>query len=395
MSAVMWFDDELRQLEERGLRRRLRTVESAQGREVVIDGRPVINFSSNDYLGLAAHPALVEASQRASRDFGAGAGASRLIVGNLAAHDALEQTAARLCGAEAACLFNSGYHANVGTISALAGRGDVVVSDELNHASIIDGCRLSRAQVEVYRHGDVADAERRLASASGARRRLLVTDSLFSMDGDRAPLVPLSELARRYDALLYVDEAHSMGTLGPGGRGVAAEAGVVPDVTVATLGKSFGSFGAFVLGTASLREFLVNRARSLVFTTGLPPSVLGASKAGLELVFGDEGERRRRQLQQNVARLAAIVGELHLGNAPQSQIWPLLLGSESRAMTASSALFEEGLLGQGIRPPTVPEGACRIRFTLTATHEPGDMDRLRNGLSALRHQGLLLHEEKR
>ena len=296
--------DELAELDRLGLRRRLRALDGPQGREVTIDGRRVVNVSSNDYLGLAAHPRLTEASARAVTELGTGAGASRLIVGNQAPHRELELALAGFFGREAALLFNSGYQANVGVLQALAGRGDVVVSDALNHASLIDGCRLSRATIEVVAHGDVAAVEARLAAAGGARRRFVVTDSLFSMDGDRAPLVELAALAQRYDAALIVDEAHAVGVLGDG-RGLAAELGVRPDVLVGTLGKAFGSFGAFAVAEEPTVELLLNRARSFVFTTALPPAVVAASVCAVGLVAGDEGAALRSRLARNTARLGA------------------------------------------------------------------------------------------
>jgi len=381
---------ELDALAAAGLRRQLHRVNGIQGREVVLDGATVLNFSSNNYLGLAGHREVVLASSAAVRESGAGAGASRLIVGNMVEHELLERELATLHEAEAVLLFNSGYQANVGTLQAIAGVEDEIVSDALNHASIIDGCRLSRAKVTVFPHGDL-DAVDSALDRSTARRKIVVSDSVFSMDGDRADVVGLRAVCDRRGALLMLDEAHAVGALGPSGRGIAAEAGVIADVHVGTLGKAFGSFGAYVAGPSALRELLINRARSFVFSTALPPAVAAAGRTAVSLVRGPEGDELRRRLRSrsdDLSRGLARRGWLAEG-AGSSPIFPILVGEEGRAMECSAALLERGIYAQGIRPPTVPRGTSRLRVTLMATHTPDDIHRLLDGLADLAAAGLL------
>jgi 8-amino-7-oxononanoate synthase len=363
----------LRLLEHRGLLRDLRTVSSATDCWVDLGGRRTLLLCSNNYLGLANHPTLVAAAADAAARWGVGAGASRLISGSLALHHQLETEIASWKRAEAAVLFNSGYHANVGTIAALVGEGDAIFSDALNHASIIDGCRLSRARVVVYPHNDVNALESELARVP-ARHRLIVTDSVFSMDGDMAPLREICELAERYDAWVMVDEAHATGVLGPTGAGLVEQLGLHERVAVqmGTLGKALGCFGAFVAARRDVVRLLVNRARSLVFTTALPPPVVGAALAAVRLVRA-EPERRAR-LQANAQTLHA---ELQRMGAPvpaaPSHILPVVLGSEARTMECSARLLERGVWVQGIRPPTVPPGTARLRATVMATHSEDDL----------------------
>jgi len=374
------------------LRRRLRAIDGSQDRLVRVDGCEVVNFSSNNYLGLANHPTLAEAAARAARELGTGAGASRLIVGNMAPHRRLESALAGYFRFPAAVLFNSGYQANVGVLQALAGREDAVYSDELNHASIIDGCRLSRARVHVYPHADVAALEALMARTHReARRRFIVSDALFSMDGDRAPVRELAALARRYDAALIVDEAHAAGAFGPDGRGVAADAGVMPDVVVGTLGKAFGSFGAFALAARAVTELIVNRARSFVFTTALPPAVCAAGLAALELAAGEEGGRRRDALRANAKRLSRGLRECGLGDKviEDTAVFPVLVGAEAATMKCADLLLSKGYYAQGIRPPTVPSGTSRLRIAVMANHEEREIDGLVEALSALADEGVL------
>ena len=372
--------------------RLLRRIEGGPGVRVRVDGRPVINFSSNDYLGLAASDEAAAAAGAASREFGCGATASRLVCGTFAVHAELESALARWQGAEGALLFNSGYQANVGVLSALAGPGDLVVSDQLNHASIIDGCRLSRAEVAIYRHGDAAHAEE-LLSARGrhARRRFIVSDSLFSMDGDPAPLAELASVAYRQGAALMVDEAHAVGCFGARGRGLAAMNGVPVDILVGTFGKAFGSFGAFVVSRGVVREVLLNRARSFVFTTALPPAVVAASRAALETVDSEEGERLRARLAGLVARMQDGLRRLGLlaEGSGSSPIFPIVAGSEEAAMNCCEQLLERGIFAQAIRPPTVPRGTSRLRMTVTAAHLEPDIDAAVDGLGDLIERGLL------
>ena len=369
--------EELRRLDAAGLRRELRRWEGAQGPWIDLDGRRLSSFSSNNYLGLAGHPALGRAAGAVLERAGVGSGASRLIAGNHAEHQGLEEELARFHRTEAALLFNSGFQANVGVIPALVGPEDLVVSDRLNHASLIDGCRLSRARVLIHDHGDAAHAGRLLGEArTSARRCLLVTESVFSMDGDRAPLAALARAAAEHDAWLMVDEAHAVGAAGPGGRGLCAESGVTPDVLVGTLGKAFGSFGAYVAGGAGLRAYLVHRARSFVFTTALPPAVAAASRAALEIVAGPEGDRLRADLDLRIDRFGRGLAELDLlaPGAGATAVFPVLVGDEARSLEVSRRLLDAGIHAQAIRPPTVPRGTSRLRFALMAAHELEQID---------------------
>ena len=359
-------------LEGAGLRRRMRAIDGAQAAELIVDGRTVANFSSNNYLGLADSPVLRDAAISAMHEYGFGAGASRLIVGNLSPHRALETRIARWKRTDAALLFNSGYHANVGVISALAGPDDVVFSDALNHASIIDGCRLSRAHTEVYAHADMDALRRALRSRTG-RRRLIVSDSIFSMDGDRAPIATLVELAREHDALLVIDEAH--------GGGIVDDAAPV-DVRIGTLGKALGCFGAYVAASAPLVNLLSQRARSFVFTTALPVPVVAAAHAAIDWLATADGRARVAALADNCRYFHAARGT----DGPPSHIVPLLVrdGDPRRAMAACEALLERGIFAQGIRPPTVPPGSSRLRFALMATHTRAQLDHALAALDELR-----------
>jgi 8-amino-7-oxononanoate synthase len=363
--------DELRAIDDRGLRRRMRTVDGAQAAEIQIDGRRVVNFSSNNYLGLADSPVLRNAAIRAMHEHGFGAGASRLIVGNLAPHRALEARIARWKRTESALLFNSGYQANLGTVSALVGPDDVVFSDELNHASLIDGCRLSRARIVVYPHRDLDELGRRLASERG-RRRMIVSDTIFSMDGNRASTAELSRLARAHDALLVVDEAHAAGIF---------DDDTPVDLRVGTLGKALGGFGAYVAGAAPLVELLAQRARSFVFTTALPVPVVAAAHAAIDWLDTDDGRARRAQLLDNCRWFHERRG----GGGEPSHIVPLHVrdGDPRRAMAACEALLERGIFAQGIRPPTVPPGRSRLRFALMATHTRAHLEQALAALDAL------------
>jgi 8-amino-7-oxononanoate synthase len=347
----------------------------------LLGDRPVISFASNDYLGLAGHPALARAAATAAEHSGFGASASRLISGDLPEHRALEAALSTFFGTEAALLFPTGYQANIGVITALAGPEDLIVSDAANHASLIDGCRLSRAEVVIFAHRDSEAAADALRRAPGRhRRRLLVTESLFSMDGDLAPLPQLAEVAREYDAALVVDEAHAAGVLGPHGAGLCRQLGLQPDVLIATLGKAFGSQGGVVAGPSVLRDILVNRARTFIFTTASPPPVVAAAQAALELIAGAEGDARRRALQANINALAEALPEVPHTGTP---ITPFLLGTDRAALAASAALRSEGLFIPAIRPPTVPDGTARLRISLSSAHAPSAITRLSAALRAL------------
>jgi len=349
---------------------------------IEVGGRAMLSFCSNDYLGLASHPALATAAAEAAAREGFGASASRLVAGDLPALRRLESTLAAFLDRPAALVFPSGYQTNLGVLTALAGRDDLIVSDALNHASLVDGCRLSRARVEIYPHADAADARRLLETGGPFRRRLLVTESLFSMDGDAAPLAALAEAAAATDSILVVDEAHAFGVLGPGGRGLCAAAGIAPDVLIGTLGKAIGAAGGFAAGPPALREVLVNRARTFVFTTAMPPPVAAAATAAVELVAGPEGDRRRALLAERIRSLAgALVGAHLIAAAPPGPIVPIVLGSEERALAAADALRARGIFVPAIRPPTVPAGTSRLRVTVSAAHEPAEVSRFATALA--------------
>jgi glycine C-acetyltransferase len=363
----------LARLRAAGLMRQLRTVDGAPDNWVTVDGRRALLLCSNNYLGLANHPALREAARQAAADYGVGAGASRLISGSMRLHRALEEQLAAFKGTQAALLFNSGYHANVGTISALVGKDDAVFSDQLNHASIIDGCRLSGARVVVYPHKDTGALEELLARHA-ARRRLLVTDSIFSMDGDTAPLTQICEVAERYDAMVMVDEAHATGVVGAHGGGVVEAHGLQDRVTVqmGTLGKALGGFGAFVAARRVVIDLLINRARSFIYTTALPPPSVAAAQAALHVV--EREPERRTQLAQNAAVLRHGLQRIgfDVGSEP-SHILPVLIGDAVRTMRLSDRLLADGIFVQGIRPPTVPAGTARLRMTVMSTHTSAEL----------------------
>jgi 8-amino-7-oxononanoate synthase len=382
------FDEELDRIRAAGRWRELRRVEGAVDTWVTLDGARVLLLCSNNYLGLANHPGLAAAAARAAAAYGVGAGASRLISGSLAIHRDLEARLARFKHTEAAVLFPTGYAANVGAITTLVGRGDAVFSDALNHASIIDGCRLSGAAVHVYPHAD-ASALAALLARHPARRQLVVTDSVFSMDGDHAPLRAIVAIAAAADAMVMVDEAHATGVEGPTGAGLVEALGLGDAVTVqmGTLGKALGAAGAFVAGSSSLVDLLVNRARSLIYTTALPPPVVAAVDAALDVVER-EPERRTRLATLSAtlrARLAALGFELPPGEGP---IIPIIAGTSERALAWSRGLLERGVFVQAIRPPTVPDGTARLRVTLMATHTDDDVAHAVAAFAALRDRVL-------
>ncbi|HZV75370.1 MAG TPA: 8-amino-7-oxononanoate synthase [Conexibacter sp.] len=379
----------LDELEQLGLARRTRLVSGPQGPRVVLDGKPVLLLCSNNYLGLADHPAVREAAAEAAMRWGVGAGASRLVSGTMTIHRRLEERLASFERRQAALLFGAGYLANAGVVSALARRGEVVFSDELNHASIVDGCRLSRADVFVYEHGDLEHLEWGLQEA-GSRGALIVTDGVFLMDGDVAPLAELAELAGRYDVRLVVDEAHGTGTMGPAGRGAVAAAGVEDgvDVIVGTLGKALGSYGAYAACDQRMAKYLTNAARSFVFSTAPPPPAVAGALAALTLL--EEEPRRVEKLQCNVRVLREALEQegfaLPAGEAP---IVPLMLGDAKATMRACELALERGVFAQGIRPPTVPVGSSRLRLAVMATHGKGELrDAARALAQAVRGVGM-------
>jgi 8-amino-7-oxononanoate synthase len=366
----------LADIESAGLRRMLRTIDSCQDPEVSISGRTFLLLCSNNYLGLASHPDLRAAAQAAIERYGTSAVSSRLISGHMRAHAKLEQRLADWKGSESALVFSTGYQANVGTITSLVGRGDVVISDELNHASIIDGSRLSRARVEIYRHNDVEHLRSLLEKHRQAERVLVITESVFSMDGDLAPLADITLACRQHGAWLMVDEAHAAGIFGPRGAGLVSELGLQDevDVIVGTLGKALTSFGAYVSGSRALTDLLINRARAFIFTTGLPPSAVAAAHAAVDLA---EHERHRAA---GLLALAARLGDrlreggLDIPNV-DSQILPVLIGDADRTVGVMQDLLDDGIYVAAIRPPTVPPGTSRLRVSLMATHTDEQLER--------------------
>jgi glycine C-acetyltransferase len=367
----------------RGTWRRMRVLDGAQGPRMVVDGREAWLFAGSNYLDLASHPEVAEAAAEAARSVGCAAGGSRLINGNLTQHEALEAELAAFLDCDAALAFSTGYMANVGVIPALVGEGDVVVSDALNHASIIDGCRLSRAAVRVFPHADPDGLERALREVASRDRRVLVAlDGVYSMDGDVAPLRELVPLARSFGALVLVDDAHGTGVLGREGRGTPEQLGVERgiDVLVGTLGKALGSFGAFVAGGAALRELLVNTARSFIFSCALAPPQVAAARAALRLVQREPW--RRARLLANAERLRARLARLGISTAASStHIVPVVIGDNARTMEVCERLLDRGFYAQGIRHPSVPTGTARLRITPMATHPEQVIDDLADAVA--------------
>lgn len=339
-------------------------------------GTPLVSFCSNDYLGLAGDPRLTAAVRAALHRSPPGPGASRLVSGELPDHLALERLLSTLVRLPAALLYPTGYLTNLGVITALAGRDDLIVSDAANHASIIDGCRLSRAAVKIYPHGDAAAAAAALSLPGSFRRRLLITESIFSMDGDRAPLPALADAAGAAGAVLVVDEAHALGVTGPGGRGLCAATGVVPDVLVGTLGKAFGSLGGFAAGSQTLRTYLINRSRPFIYSTGSSPLLAAAGSAALEIATSEDGEQLRQRAAAIAARIREGLASFGLRPHGQDLIIPVIVGSDREALTLSRALRQRSLLVPAIRPPTVPEGTARLRITASAAHSDHDVELL-------------------
>jgi 8-amino-7-oxononanoate synthase len=377
-------EERLLELERLGLSRRLRMISGPQGPRVLLDGRPVLLLCSNNYLGLADHPRVREAAAEAAMRWGAGAGASRLVSGTMTIHRRLEERLAAFEGSEACVLFGSGYLANLGAIGALAGPGDTVFSDELNHASIVDGCRLSRAEVVVYRHRDVEHLEWSIRRRQERGGMLIVTDSVFSMDGDVAPLAEIAELASSYGARTVVDDAHAVGNLGPDGRGAVAEAGLEReiDVVVGTLGKALGSYGAYVCASAEMVRCLVNTSRPLIFSTAPPPPAVAAALAALELL--KERPHRVQRLHSNARALRRALAEEGFPIEERDMpIVPLIVGDERDAMRVCQEAILRGIFAQAIRPPTVATGASRLRLTAMASHTPSDLRKAAKVLGAV------------
>ncbi|MGH9556532.1 MAG: glycine C-acetyltransferase [Terriglobales bacterium] len=381
-NPLSYLTDQLNDLKQKGTYFRLRVLEDEQAPVCTFDGRKVINLASNNYLGLTTHPRLREAALEATRKYGVGSGAVRTIAGTMSIHMELEEKIARFKNVEASVVFQSGFTANAGTVSAILGKEDFIISDELNHASIVDGARLSRATIKVFRHKDVAHAEEQLASvAAQPRRKLLITDGVFSMDGDIAPLPALCDLAEKYGAIMMVDDAHASGVLGRNGRGTIDHFGVHGrvDIQVGTLSKAIGALGGYVCGTRDLIEFLYHRGRPFLFSTSHPPSVAATCIAAFD-VLEQEPERIER-LWENTRFFKKELGALgfNIGgvNTPASEtpITPVIVGEGRLAMTFSRALFEEGVMATGIAFPTVAEGKARIRTIVTATHTREELER--------------------
>lgn len=373
--ALDFLDEEIAQLKEAGVFRYPRVLEGAQEPRAIFDGREVINLSSNNYLGLANHPVLRRAALEAVERYGAGSASVRTIAGTMAQHTEFERRIAQFKRTEAALVFQSGFTANSGTVSALLGREDVIVSDELNHASIIDGARLSRATIKVYPHKDVAALRRHLADSKGARRVLVITDGVFSMDGDIAPLPDIVEAAEEYGAIMMVDDAHSSGVLGENGRGTVDHFGLHGRVhiQIGTLSKAIGVLGGYVAGDKKLIDYLVHRARPLLFSTSHPPAVTAACMAALDMLQSDPDLIGRLwdntdYFRDGLARLGFDV------SGSETPIIPVIVGEDERAMQLSDRLFEEGVFAQGIAFPTVPRGKARVRTIVTAAHARSDLD---------------------
>jgi 8-amino-7-oxononanoate synthase len=382
---------ELADLEGRALRRRLQVVEEARpGGKVRVAGQILLNLSSNDYLGLAQDPRIIGAAQAAAAQWGAGAGASRLVVGHLALHEAVEAKLAGFKDTEAAVIFPTGYMANVGTIAALVGPGDVIFGDRLNHASIYDGIKLSGAAFKRFPHRDLNRLEQLLQEAGSTRRRLIITDSVFSVDGDLAPLKDLVALKARYGAWLMIDEAHATGVLGAKGSGLAEALGVKRgvDVHMGTFSKALGSQGGYVAGDRRLVDYLHNRARSFIYSTALAPPVLGAIDQALEIVMAEPERRLYLRRESEDFRQALLAAGLDLLGS-ETQIIPVLVEANDRALEFAARLKDQGLMAVALRPPTVPPGRARVRFSLSAAHSRQDLHRARETIvAAARAMGL-------
>jgi len=360
---------------EAGLYRRLRTMNTAPLPEMFIDGQRQIVFSSNNYLGLANDQRLVDAAKKTMDEFGVGSSGSRLTTGHTDWHQKLEEKIARFKQMEAALLFSSGYLANVGVLSSLPKAGDVILSDQLNHASIIDGCRLSKAKTVVYKHIDINNLEEKLRQTISYRRRFIVTDGVFSMDGTIVPLDKIIQIAKQYDAYVIVDDAHATGVLGENGRGTSEYFGVYPDVVIGTLSKAVGTEGGFVAGSKLLIDFLLNHARTFIFQTAMPPSICAASYTSLEII--EESAKKRQSLFSNINKVKNSLVEMgYMVKGDLTPIIPVIIGDSKEAVMFSEKLQEKGIYAPAIRPPTVPNGESRIRLTVTSAHDSKEIDYL-------------------
>lgn len=384
---LAFLNRELKELQRQGLLRRFKTISARDGARVKIDGRWYLSFCSNDYLGLAQHPATRRAMIEATRRFGTGAGASRLMAGTLTPHEELEHALARFKHQPEAVLFTSGYAANLGVITTLVRPNDTIFSDQLNHASLVDAARLTKARLYIYRHRDMGHLEQLLKSTLHTTRyslRYIITDAIFSMDGDAAPLREIVRLARKYQAYTVVDEAHGTGVLGKHGRGLSEHLGLEDkiDLIIGTLSKALGSSGGFVTGSKDLILYLRSKSRPFIYTTALPPAVCAASLTALRLLKEKPELRRRLWVNTNYLkdRLRKMGFDLRDSETP---IMPIMIGNEKKALKIAHHLWNKGLFIPAIRPPTVPKGESRLRITVTAMHTRGDLDRLLDGLNSL------------
>ena len=378
MDHYCWIEDEIAQLRQNNLWRSLRSVESMPLGRAKIDGREIILLGSNNYLGLSAHPRVIEAAENALTKFGTGSSGSRLTTGNLNLYMELEGKIANLKQTEAAIVFSSGYLANIGMISALAVEGDLILSDALNHASIIDGCRLSKAKKSIYLHSDLNHLEHLLKDAGEYQRRWIITDGIFSMDGDIAPLPAIYDLACQYGARLIVDDAHGLGVLGRNGSGTVEHFGLSGNqdiIQIGTLSKAVGGLGVYVAASKNLIDLLINQDRSFIFSTGLPPATLAAATTAIDII------RSSVEIRQKLLKNAQKLKNALLQNgfdllSNDTQIIPLIIGPAKRTLRFSEILFEHGVYAPAIRPPTVPEGTSRLRISVIATHTDNDMQRV-------------------
>jgi len=375
--------EELKTIRRQGTHRSLRVLQSTTGPQIQVDDQRAHLFAGSNYLDLAQHPEVVEAASRAAKDWGCASGGSRLINGNLEIHEALEEELAHFLGCESALVFGNGYMANTGLIPALVGEGDLILSDALSHASIIDGCKLSQARVEVFPHGNVLALEKQLKKARRqVRRILLIVDGVYSMEGDCAPLAEIQTLGKSYDAMLFVDDTHGTGSLGPGGRGCPASQGIAPediDLHLGSLAKALGSYGAFVGGSRTLRDLLINTCRSFIFSCALPPPQVAAARAALALLQREPW--RVEILQANAQALRSELLAVGIGSAPSTtQIVPVIIGANEDTMTVCQDLLARGYFAQGIRFPSVPQGTARLRLTVMATHDKEQIQGLAHAL---------------
>ena len=384
MDSHDWLDTECAALEQAGLRRHLRTVMSAPTGTINLDGRDVVLLGSNNYLGLSTHPQVIAAAVEATQTFGTGASGSRLISGNSELYTTLEANLAKTKNTEAALVFSSGYAANTSVIPVLAGEGDLILSDALNHASIIDGCRLSRATTEIYQHCDVEHLKTLLSKSTAFRRRLIVTDGVFSMDGDIAPLPDIYEIATRYDAMLLVDDAHGFGVLGEDGSGTLSHFGLDGEgiIQMGTLSKAIGALGGYIAGSRALIELLINKARGFIFTTGLPPATLAAADAALDVIRSSP-ELRQRLFSYAKCLKTALIDLGYTLLPSETQILPVVLGGPQQATSIADALLAEGVFAPAIRPPAVPPDTSRLRLTVMATHTDAEIQQAIAGFATV------------